>query len=93
MPRVPVVARLKLPDGREFDYHTDCEERYADSQAFWWTDGNGGCDCNRTLYLNREHGLALIREPEDDCWPCGATIKLLALTVAGVDALAAEASH
>ena len=88
--RVPVIAKLKLPDGREFDCHTDVNAQYADGQAFWWTEGNGGCDCNRTLYLNREYGLGLVREPEEDCWPCGDTIELLSLTIDGQDALELE---
>lgn len=29
--------------------------------AFWWTDGNAACDCNRGLFLARDLGL-----PEDD---------------------------
>lgn len=31
---------------------------------YWWTDGNGGCDCNRSLYFNRAAD-----EPEEDI-PC-----------------------
>jgi len=31
---------------------------------YWWTDGNGGCDCNRAMVFNRAAD-----EPEDDI-PC-----------------------
>ena len=95
-----LVARLQLPDGREFDVHTEVApdtESYPGEHPFhgtlyYWTEGNLGCDCNRTLYLNREHGLNLVREPEDDCWPCGDTITLLSLTVDGRDLLGDDAN-
>ena len=84
--RVPVVVRLRLPDGREFDCHTDVRRECADGQVFWWTEGNGGCDCNRSLYLNREHALGLGEcEHNDDVpnLPCGDTMTLVSLTVDG----------
>lgn len=33
----------------------------AEAANYWWTDGNGGCDCNRSLYFNRFGG-----EPDGD---------------------------
>jgi hypothetical protein len=86
---VPVVARLRLPDGREFEYHTTVAQQYADNQASWWIDGNACCDCNRSLFLNREHALGLGVDSDNDCCgdpclPCGDTIELLALSVDGV---------
>lgn len=84
--KAPVIARLRLPDGREFDYHSECEEQYLDSQEFWWTEGNAGCDCNRSLFLNKEYqlGLGANNDPESestDCLPCGDTIQLVSLTI------------
>lgn len=35
-----------------------------DHANYWWTDGNGGCDCNRSMIFNRAAG-----EPEGDI-PC-----------------------
>jgi hypothetical protein len=89
MNRVPVIARLRLPDGREYDCHTDVEECCADSEEFFWTDGNGGCDCNRSLYLNREYHLGLGRPDRSGfiCLPCGDTIRLISLIIAGVEQL------
>lgn len=88
--RLPVVARLRLPDGRELDCHSDVNEQHADGQWYWWTEGNGGCDCNRSLFLNREYGLGLgEKNKEDDDvpnLPCGDTIELLSLTVDGKNA-------
>ena len=85
--RLPVVARFLLPDGRVFDHHTDVDARAAARHEGWWTEGNGSCDCHRSLGLNREYGLALGEPDEDDepCLPCGDTIHLLALSVDGVD--------
>lgn len=81
--KLPVVARLRLPDGREFDCHTDCLDQYADGQLFWWTDGNGACDCNRSTYLNREHNLGLVSPELEGCLECGDTITLVSLSVDG----------
>lgn len=33
---------------RIVNYSADSD---TEAQAFWWTDGNGGCDCNRELYF------------------------------------------
>lgn len=90
--RVPVIARLELPDGRRFDIHTDVEEKYQDSQLFWWTEGNGACDCNRSLYLNREYHLNLGVDDGDDVpsMECGHTLSLLSLSVNGKEHLCLE---
>ena len=82
---LPVVATLRLPDGRVFNVHAECDG--VEGERYYWTDGNNACDCNRTLYLNREYGLGLVGEPDVDCWPCGNTIELVALTVDGKDVL------
>jgi hypothetical protein len=77
-----VVARLRLPDGREFDVNTDCKEEHADVQHFRWTEGNGSCDCNKVLFLNQQHDLNL-----NDDIPCGDTIELVSLKVGGKEVL------
>lgn len=33
---------------------------------FWWSDGNGGCDCNRRLFFYRAGG----EEHDDDTTAC-----------------------
>jgi hypothetical protein len=89
--KVPVVIRLRLPDGREFDIHTDTEPDsdpdigdpatpYSGT-VFYWTEGNCGCDCNRRLYIEREHGVELL--PPDTDYRCGDTITLVSLVVDG----------
>jgi hypothetical protein len=86
---VPVVVRLRLPDGREFDCHTQVDAAYVDRHDWWWVEGNGACDCNRSGYLNREYHLNLgEKEDEDDtdddkCLACGHTIVLVSLTIDG----------
>jgi hypothetical protein len=88
---VPMVARLRLPDGREVAVHTDTEPDsnpdIGDPAApyggtvFYWTEGNCGCDCNRMLYIEREHGVALLPRAAD--YRCGDTITLIGLWVDG----------
>src|SRR5688572_18195944 len=85
---VRVVARLRLPDGREFDHVYWVEARYAAGQEFWWNEGNAACDCNRSLFINQDYGLSLGELDEEDedalpCLPCGDTITLVSLTIGG----------
>lgn len=91
---VPLVARLQLHDGREFDVHDFTapdvnpepgESLYAGT-LYYWTEGNNGCDCNRLLYIEREHNLDLLPEGVDD-YRCGDTVRLLSLHVAGAELL------
>lgn len=86
-----VIACLQLPDGRVFEHHGEVEERYQDGQVYWWTQGNANCDCNRSLFLNREYHLNLRSVDDDEAWPCGDLIDLLWLDIDGVRAYTKEA--
>lgn len=59
--------------GKEFVLHQDMGPEYPeDSAIFMFTDGNYGCDCNRSLFIQREHG--------EDAIPdlgCGCEIELV----------------
>jgi hypothetical protein len=48
--------------------HHEDDDDYTTS--YWWAEGNGGCDCNRSLFLNTalggNHGYADLF-PELDC--------------------------
>lgn len=37
------------------------------SSMFWWADGNGSCDCNRSLDFDRAGGA----DPDVDAVTCG----------------------
>lgn len=57
-----------LPDGRKFLYKSDFGYGYPCSSAeFYHTEGNGSCDCNKSLDLQRI-GVDI------DEYPCGYTI-------------------
>jgi hypothetical protein len=59
-----VVIR-RASDGVERTYRMDncpCPE---DADDFWWTEGNGACDCNRGDFFARAGG------EEDPDTPCG----------------------
>jgi hypothetical protein len=82
---VPVVAVLTLADGHTFTHRYDVESHYADSQEFWWTDGNMACDCNRAEAINREYGTELPVA-------CGdSLVRLLSLMVDGQVVVQSEA--
>ena len=52
--RLRTVARmtLTLPDGRVFPFEYDFGYAYPpESAEYMFTDGNYGCDCNRSLFL------------------------------------------
>lgn len=55
--------RLYQDDEDWFEYDPQ------DGQFWWWTDGNGGCDCNREIYFER----AAAERAGNDCddAPCG----------------------
>ena len=78
-----VVARLRLPDGREFNVRDDWKTPPSepDSVEFYWSDGNMACDCNRARLINQQHALETVL-PER----CDTTeIELVSLTVDGVE--------
>lgn len=72
-----VIAQLTDPNTgatgtTDMEYPNDYPRH---SIIYHWTEGNYGCDCNRSLFLfNLEY---------DDAWPCGETIVLDSLTVNG----------
>jgi hypothetical protein len=48
-------------------YCYDVEPLYADSQEFWWSEGNACCDCNRGLFF------ADVKGEDDPDRECGYT--------------------
>lgn len=60
------VEIRRVADGLVRRYHMD--HPWHSSSMFWWTEGNGGCDCNRMMDFQRAGG-------EDDTLPhpCGDT--------------------
>lgn len=65
---------LTKEDIQHFLDHGECQDgsRLWD---YWWEEGNGACDCNRSLMsgIAKEYpGLC----NEDGCFPCGDTIEL-----------------
>ena len=63
--RTIFVVTFKYKD-KEFVLHYDLGYEYPeDSAEFYFTDGNFGCDCNRSLAIRWEYGEDAI--PELDC--------------------------
>lgn len=76
--RFRTVAKMVmvLPDRREFPYEYDFGYAYGpESARFMFEDGNYACDCNRSLFISKEH-------PEIKEWPCGDEIRLKNFMVA-----------
>ncbi len=66
------VLTFKTADGRTF-VHKDDGLGIGLTEYdvhFQYTEGNYGCDCNRAIFINREHGT---NYPED----CGDSIELI----------------
>jgi len=38
------------------DLRTGKTARGDDMSVFWWTEGNGSCDCNRAIAFGESHG-------------------------------------
>ena len=74
--RTVFVAALKYKD-KEFVLHYDLGYEYPeDSAIFYFTEGNFGCDCNRSLAIRWEYGEDAIPELE-----CGDEIEMLSYHV------------
>jgi hypothetical protein len=54
--------------GKEYSFDTD---NYYEGDCYWWKEGNGGCDCNRSLFIKRNCDADF---PE---MKCGETIDLV----------------
>lgn len=69
--RTIFVATLKYKD-KTFIIHYDLGYEYPkDSTIFYFTEGNFGCDCNRSLAIRWEYGEDAIPE-----LPCGNEIEM-----------------
>ena len=68
-------------DGKDYtfiDDHSDFDYEGADEPSpYWWEEGNGACDCNRSLFIKRECDGKF---PEMEC---GDSIKLIDLEFIG----------
>lgn len=68
---IPVVVTIRRgSDGvaRVSDENWTLQENIDEPGApllFWWTEGNGGCDCNRRLFFARAAG-----EPDPEDYDC-----------------------
>lgn len=63
--------------GKEY-IHTVVSDKDEDIIRFWWEDGNGGCDCNRSIFLHRSYpDLEVFKEE----FKCGDEIKLVNLSI------------
>ena len=52
--------------GKEFILHYDFGYEYAEDDAvYMFTDGNYGCDCNRSRFIRNQYGESAM--PELDC--------------------------
>ncbi len=67
--------------GRRYEFiddHSDFDfQGYDNPSGYWWEEGNGSCDCNRSLYIARHcdpHFLEM---------DCGDTINLVSLEFIG----------
>lgn len=55
-------------DGKVVEYRDEWTLDNLDGVVYQWTDGNYGCDCNRTLFFARASGED---EPDMDSLECG----------------------
>lgn len=65
------VTIRRNADGETRDYQSTCPwQTYDDGtdNLYWWTEGNGGCDCNRSMCFAQAGG-----EPTNIDVPCGET--------------------
>lgn len=76
------VVTHRLPDGREMETRhlwNGVDDWTAEGRVFMWTEGNWGCDDNKSLFIMEQHTNLGMSE-----LPCGNAIKLVSLLVDGV---------
>jgi hypothetical protein len=64
-----VKTKIHWKVGEKEGFYIDnfgfCHDDEGFLDDYWWTEGNGNCDCNRgSMFLNEE-------------WPCGNKIEIL----------------
>lgn len=70
--RTIFVGTLKYKE-KGYVIHYDFGYEFKESNAiFMFTDGNYSCDCNKSLFIQREYGEEIIEE-----LPCGDEIELV----------------
>lgn len=52
-------------------YWIEDDNYWQQGGCFWWDDGNGGCDCNRSLFIQRQC------DPKFPKFECGNKIEML----------------
>lgn len=65
--RVRIVAHIRKNEtGEVRQYETDAIMELGEvaPDEFWWSEGNAGCDCNRSLFFYRAIGEDEPEEPE-----------------------------
>lgn len=63
-----VIIRIReVETGKEVDSIQEVEEQYLDNQNFYYSMGNGCCDCNRKLMFGYAQGINF----SDEETPCG----------------------
>ena len=69
MKTLPTTVTVKIRDNETGEIHTITRTRHIDMQSFidLWTDGNFGCDCNRSLFYHE------MSPSDDDDISCGDT--------------------
>lgn len=69
---IKVRLRYQSKEYEFIDDHSDFDYEGADqANTYWWAEGNGACDCNRSIYIRRHCDKDF---PE---MPCGDEIELI----------------
>jgi hypothetical protein len=69
MTKTPVTIHIReVSTGKEVSIVEEVEDRYLDTERFYYEEGNGSCDCNRKLMFGRALGIEF-SDPET---PCGS---------------------
>ena len=81
MSKVLHIKVTLIYNGKEYvfiDDHSGFDYKGVEiKNPFWWEEGNGGCDCNRSLFIRRHCDKEFPR------MKCGHTIDLKSLEFIG----------
>ena len=63
-----VIVRIReVATGEQVEVTNEVDDRYIESQGFYYEMGNGSCDCNRKLEFGHAQGINFT----DEETPCG----------------------
>lgn len=77
-----VTLEFKGKEYKIINLQRDIDSEYISEygiEDYWWEEGNGECDCNRSLMSTIAKEYPELCRDGDNAFPCGDTINLVSI--------------